>query len=361
MTELFSADVYLTRMTRAAALAEGRGIAALVFGTGTDFEYLLGSKISSHERLTALVLRPGHKPLLVVPAVERSDVPDLDVDMHFWRDGQNPHQIVADLIPANATVGFGGSLTADHLLPILELTGARPVLATESLKEQFMRKDTEEIAQLRLAGAAIDRVHAAVPDLLAPGRTEEEVAHELRTLILKEHTSVDFIIVGSGPNGANPHHDYSDRVIHNGDVVVVDIGGTLPSGYHSDCTRTYVMGENEKAQMLYDVLRTAQETAVRAVKPGVKAKDIDAITREIIIANGYEDLIMHRTGHGIGLSLHEEPFIMEGNDLVLEEGMTFSVEPGLYLEGEIGMRLEDIVTVTADGVETLNNADRSLR
>ncbi|MFD5868696.1 M24 family metallopeptidase [Corynebacterium sp. NPDC060344] len=385
MTEsLFASQVYASRLDRAAGLAAERGIGGLVFGTGPDLEYLIGSKVSSHERLTALVVpaagRAGEeadggaasRPVLVLPAVERGDlpasaVPDLDVEVVLWTDGENPHRIVADRLALDAkdgqpVLGVGASLTADHLLPILEHTGARAVLAGETLRELFMRKDAAEVDELRDAAAAIDRVHARVPGMLRAGRTEADVAAELNDAILEEgHTAVDFIIVGSGPNGANPHHDFSDRTLDDGDVVVVDIGGTWGVGYHSDCTRTYVIGQApERAAAAWEILRAAQEAAVAAVRPGVTAASIDAAARDAIAAKGHGEAFIHRTGHGIGLSLHEEPFIMEGNDLVLEPGMAFSVEPGLYFEGDFGMRLEDIVVVTEDGCESLNRGPHEL-
>ncbi|WJZ00050.1 Xaa-Pro dipeptidase [Corynebacterium hansenii] len=382
MTEsLFPSDVYSRRLARASELAADRGIGGLVFGTGPDLEYLIGSKVSSHERLTALAVpaaKPGEgepaRPVLVLPAVERGDlpasaVPDLDVDVVLWADGESPHRLVAEALGmaagsggAHGVLGVGASLTADHLLPLLELTDAKAVLAGETLRELFMRKDDAEVAELRDAAAAIDRVHARVPGMLRPGRTEAEVADELSAAILEEgHSAVDFVIVGSGPNGANPHHAFSDKKLGDGDVVVVDIGGTWGVGYHSDCTRTYVIGEApERAAEAWEVLRAAQEAAVAAVRPGVTAASIDATARGAIAAAGHGDAFIHRTGHGIGLSLHEEPFIMEGNDLVLEPGMAFSVEPGLYFEGDFGMRLEDIVVVTEDGCEPLNRGPHEL-
>lgn len=364
---LFATSVYAERLERAARLAGERNLDALVFGTGSDLQYLIGSKVSSHERLTALVVGTDGKSTLVMPAVERGEIAlcavgDLPVEVVLWEDGQNPHQIVADLVPGATTLGIGASLTADHLIPLQELTGANTVLAGTVLKELFMRKDSAEVAQLRDAGAAIDRVHARVKDLLRPGSTEREVAAEIETAILEEgHSSVDFVIVGSAENGANPHHDFSDRVIEDGDIVVIDIGGTWGVGYHSDCTRTFVVGKpSEKAAKVWDVLRAAQEKAVAAVRPGVTAAEIDQVARDAISEAGYGEYFIHRTGHGIGLSVHEEPFIMAGNELVLEPGMAFSVEPGIYIPGEFGMRLEDILVVTADGCESMNHGSHEL-
>ena len=253
------------------------------------------------------------------------------------------------------------------MLALQELFAPRETkVAALALAELFTRKDAAEIEQLRAAGRAIDAVHAKVPELLRAGRTEAEVAADIDKLILERHGVVDFVIVGSGPNGANPHHDFSDRVLEDGDMVVVDIGGTYGVGYHSDCTRTYVVGGDpatlpEEARSMYAVLAEAQEAAVAAVRPGVTAASIDDVARSRITEAGYGEAYFHRTGHGIGLSTHEEPFIMAGNDLVLEPGMAFSVEPGIYLRGRFGARIEDIVVVTEDGCERLNEGPRELR
>ncbi|MGD7001303.1 M24 family metallopeptidase [Corynebacterium halotolerans] len=371
MTELFDSSVYARRISQAALAAASAGLSGLVIGTGPELAYLTGSWISSHERLTALVIPAAAQPVIVAPAVDRSDLahsalPELDVDLSGWVDGDDPHQLVVDALGEDGPVALGSSLTADHVLKIQEKLGERKtVLATSALKELFMRKDADEIEQLRLAGRAIDAVHAEVPGLLRAGRTEAEVAADLEKLILAEHDVVDFIIVGSGPNGADPHHSFSDRELNEHEPVVIDIGGTYGVGYHSDCTRTYVVGGTEGVAEeftgLYQVLFDAQEAACAAVRPGVTAESIDQIARDHIAAAGYGEYYIHRTGHGIGLSTHEEPFIMAGNDLVLEEGMAFSVEPGIYLPGKFGARIEDILTVTAEGAEYLTRQPRVLQ
>ncbi|MGP6173220.1 M24 family metallopeptidase [Corynebacterium sp. A21] len=371
MPELFESDVYARRLLAAAQQAAHAGLDGLIIGAGPELAYLTGSWISSHERLSALVIPVQGRPALVVPEVDAGDlvasaVPELEVDVHGWRDGQSAHQIAVGHLKGEGPVALGSSLTADHVLAIQELLGGRrTVLATAALKELFMRKDAAEIAQLRAANHAIDRVHAQVPSLLQPGRTEAEVATDLEKLILAEHDVVDFIIVGSGPNGANPHHSFSERVLEAGDPVVIDIGGTYGVGYHSDSTRTYVAGGDPaqapaEFRTFYQVLFNAQEAARAAVRPGVTAESIDAVARDVITAAGYGEYFSHRTGHGIGLSTHEEPFIMAGNELALEEGMAFSVEPGIYIPGSFGARIEDIVVVTADGSECLTRQQRLL-
>ncbi|MCS4535073.1 Xaa-Pro peptidase family protein [Corynebacterium sp. HS2168-gen11] len=375
MSSIFSPDIYANRIASVQRLCAEQHLDGIIIPPGAQLAYLTGSWISTHERFSALVIPTHGTPSFFLPAVDRGDlaksaIPALDITVRGWEDGDQPHALAVAALDATDTsvIGIGSDLTADHLLPIQQLLGAgtTTVLATSVLAELFIRKDEAEIEQLAQAGAAIDRVHAQVPALLRPGRTEAEVAADISELILTEHSAVDFVIVGSGPNGANPHHDFSNRVLATGDVVVVDIGGTYGVGYHSDCTRTYVVGgpsalEDPAVTAFYDVLYQAQEQACQAVRPGMTASQIDSVARDIITAAGYGEYFIHRTGHGIGLSTHEEPFIMQGNDLVLEPGMAFSVEPGIYIPGASGARIEDIVVVTADGCRRLNQQPRVLQ
>jgi Xaa-Pro aminopeptidase len=247
---------------------------------------------------------------------------------------------------------------AFHALPEAEHGLAGPVLTGLRI-----RKSPEEIAALRRAGKAIDRVHERMAEWLRPGRTEAQVGRDIAEAIVAEgHASVEFVIVGSGPNGASPHHELSDRVIERGDPVVVDIGGITAEGYCSDCTRTYVAGgqPDEEFTRYYQVLARAQQAACAAVRPGVSAQSIDAAAREVITDAGYGEYFVHRTGHGIGLEAHEEPYLVAGNAEPLAAGMAFSVEPGIYLPGRHGARIEDIVACTSTGVDSLNVARRDL-
>ncbi|WLP86694.1 Xaa-Pro peptidase family protein [Corynebacterium stationis] len=368
----FAPEVYAQRLKRAQEITKAAGIDAVVVATGEDFFYLVGSTLSSHERLTALIIPAEGTPQLFAPGTDILDlnlspVPQLDVQVHGWNDGDDIYGQVADAIGRDAgKVAATAALTADHLFQLQGLISAEWVLANTALAELFSSKDPAEIDELRKAAQAIDRVHGQVPELLQPGRTEREVADDLEALILKEHVSVDFVIVGSMENGANPHHSFSDRVINAGDPVVVDIGGTLASGYHSDCTRTYVAGGDitkapEDFLAAYKVLQDAQMASLQFAKPGRTAEEIDASSRTPISQAGYGEYFTHRLGHGIGLSGHEEPFIIAGNDLVIQESMAFSIEPGIYMPGKWGMRIEDIVTTTKDGIESLNQGPRELR
>jgi Xaa-Pro aminopeptidase len=289
---------------------------------------------------------------------------ELGVDVITWVDGDNPYAAVADRLAGSDRVAVSDLTPALHVLAIRDaMAGVDQVLAGPIVRELRMRKDAAEIEALREAGAAIDRVHARVPGLLRVGRTEAEVGADIAAAIVEEgHARADFVIVASGPNAASPHHEVSDRVIESGDVVVVDIGGPIAAGYNSDSTRTYSIGEPGDADVeaTYRVLQEAQQAAVDAVRPGVSAESIDAAARDVIAAAGYGEFFIHRTGHGIGLDVHEEPYIVSGNELILEPGMAFSVEPGIYHHGRWGARIEDIVVVTEDGVESFNQQPHDL-
>lgn len=363
----FPASVYAARLDRAAVLAGDAGLDAIVVGPGPDLQYLLGVEGDTIERLTALVLGPGVTPTVIVPRMELAKVRSTAVgELHLavsgWVDGEDPYELVAAAAGAVERVGVSDALPALHVVPLADRLGVRVELATPVLREGRMIKDAEEITELRRAGAAIDAVHRRVPEWLRAGRTEREVAAGIAEAIVAEgHRTVEFVIVGSGPNGADPHHEVSDRVIEDGDIVVVDIGGAVPSGYNSDSTRTYVVGTpSPDAAERIAVLVRAQQAAVDAVYPGVTAEHVDAAARQVLVEAGLGEAFLHRTGHGIGVSVHEEPYIAPGNDLELREGMAFSIEPGIYFAGDWGARIEDIVVVTADGCERLNVAPHGL-
>lgn len=367
MRSRFPHEVYTRRLAAASAGAAAAGLAGLVVTPGYDLRYLIGSRAQTFERLTALVVPAAGPAVVVLPRLElaalnESAVADLGLAVQDWVDGEDPYDLVALALGGHAEVAVTDSMPALHLLPLAERLGSVPVLATGVLAALRMVKDPAEIDALRCAGAAIDRVHAQVPEFLKPGRTEAEVAADITKAIVGEgHSEAAFVIVGSGPNGADPHHECSDRVLQAGDVIVVDIGGPVEPGYNSDCTRTYSLGEPaaEVAEQ-YAVLQRAQAAAVAAVRPGVTAQAVDLAAREVLAGAGLAEYFVHRTGHGIGLSVHEEPYIVAGNDRPLTPGMVFSVEPGVYFPGRWGARIEDIVIVTEDGGVPVNHRPRGL-
>lgn len=342
-------------------VAQEHDVAVTVVGPGSDLRYFTGVTGHSFERLTALVVPtdPDRPARLVVPALElagmaSADLPGRGIETRDWVDGQNPYAAAVEGLDVAGTWAIGDMLPTLHSLQLQGAGVSRMSLAGKLVRELRMRKSSAELDQLRTAGAAIDRVHARVPDLLRPGRTEQQVGDEIAAAIVEEgHASADFVIVGSGPNGASPHHALSDRVLERGDVVVVDIGGPLPSGYNSDSTRTYSLGPVAgSVRSRYERLQQAQQAQVEAVRPGRTFHEVDAVGRELLgeLARHF----LHRTGHGIGLDVHEEPYVVAGNDLVLEPGMVVTIEPGLYFAGEWGTRIEDVVAVTAEGHERFN-------
>jgi Xaa-Pro aminopeptidase len=364
---LYPAD----RLELAAAAAERAGLAALLLTPGPDLRYLTGYDAHQLERLTCLAVPAGgaRQPFLVVPrlelpAAQASPAGGLGLEMIPWDETDDPYALVAERLGAagDGAVGLSDRMWALMVLRFRDaLPGVRQDLASAALRGLRIRKTPAEVAALRAAGEAIDRVHARVPGWLRAGRTERQVAGDIADAIIGEgHARVDFTIVGSGPNAASPHHEVSDRALRPGDAVVVDIGGTMPSGYCSDCTRTYVIGAPPpEFAAYYQVLRDAQQAAYAAVRPGVTAEAVDSAARQPISAAGYGEYFVHRTGHGIGLECHEDPYIVSGNAEPLRPGMAFSIEPGIY-PGAHGARIEDIVVCTEQGCERLNNATREL-
>jgi Xaa-Pro aminopeptidase len=346
------------------------GIDVLLVSPGTDLRYLTGYDALPLERLTCLVLPVAAEPFLVVPRLELPAAqaalaeggPELELVAYDETD--DPYALIARRLPPTVRVaGVDDHMWAAKVLAFrAAMSTVEQTLAGRVLRELRMRKSPEEVESLRRAAAAIDHVHAQMAQWLRPGRTEHEVAADIRDAIVAAgHATAEFAIVAAGPNAASPHHEPADRIIQPGDVVVVDIGGRMPDGYCSDSTRTYAIGEPPaEFAAYYEVLRTAQEAQVAAVRPGLSASALDAIGRDMIAAAGYGEYFVHRTGHGIGLDVHEEPYIVAGSDLALEPGMAFSVEPGIYLPGRHGARIEDIVVCTVDGAERLNHADRTL-
>ena len=353
------------RLDQVQAAVGANGMDAVLLTPGPDLRYVTGYDAHLLERLTCLVIPAQGAPALIVPRLELPAAQaaiDQPLEMVAWGETGDPFALVASRLGDPRTVGLSDRMWALFTLRFRDvLPGARQVLASGVLSGLRMRKSPAEVSALLEAGQAIDRVHAQVAGWLKPGVSERAVGSRIANAILAEgHVQVDFTIVASGPNAASPHHEVSDRILQQGDVVVVDIGGTMPSGYCSDSTRTYALG-SAPAEFLayYSVLQEAQEAACQAVRPGVTCEAVDAAARSLIEAAGYGEQFFHRTGHGIGLETHEDPYIVSGNTRELEPGMAFSVEPGIYA-GPHGARIEDIVVCTKDGVERLNNQPHDL-
>lgn len=363
-------DLTAGRTARLSAELDSSGVDVAFAFPGSDLKYLLGEELHSHERLTTYVVPAQGTPTLVVPDLEatatvRALAEAAGAEVRTWQDGDDAIALAMSAAGSpgpESTVSVSDDAPARHVVPLQDALGTpvrRLAPAIDSLRAV---KTEDEIAELAQAGAAIDRVHRRMAEFLQVGRTERQVAELIDAAIREEgHAYADFIIVGSGPNGADPHHDVSDREIAAGDIVVVDIGGPIASGYNSDSTRTYSMGEPApEIAREYTELEEAQAKSRATVRPGVRASEVDGAGRRHLDAAGLGERFIHRTGHGIGLSVHESPYISSDSDTILVEGMAFSIEPGIYLRGSWGARLEDIVVVTADGVRELNNAPRGL-
>ena len=367
MSVQFTADDYAARMRHAVESATAAGLSGVLVGIGPDLTWLSSyTPTAVTERLTLLVLTPDHPHTLVVPTLERPDaaaaVGASAVTLVDWADGADPYQSVGPLLRPDGRYGISDGTWAMHLLGLQK---ALPLSSYEALTvcQPMLRavKDEHELSRMAAAGAAADAAYGEILGVRFTGRRETEVAADLAALLRKfGHEQVDFTVVGSGPNGANPHHEAGERVIQPGDAVVLDFGGLL-DGYGSDTTRTVTVGEpSEEVREVHEIVRRAQQAAFEAVRPGVACEEIDWVARQVIRNAGYGEYFIHRTGHGIGVTTHEPPYMVAGEKQPLVPGMCFSIEPGIYLPGKFGVRIEDIVTVTDDGGRRLNNTDHGI-
>jgi Xaa-Pro aminopeptidase len=386
--EPIPASRYAERLDRVRAALPDPGAQALLLGVGPDLRWLTGYAPGESERLTLLVVTPDATPRLVVPRLELTPAREAPaseaglVEPISWEDTQDPFEIVRDIVaaprdpehpsatgPGTPTVSM---LVSDHLRAafLLRLQSLWPGVSwgVSSSVMQRLRavKDGDEIRLLRAAAEGADRVIEAIAAGRLVGRTEADVAHEIgERLVAEGHDAALFATVGSGPNSASPHHEPGERVIQPGEPIVLDIGGTL-QGYTSDITRTlWVKGPNgsgpdRQFARLFEAVESAQEAATAAVRPGLPCEAIDEVARSSIGAAGFGEQFIHRTGHGIGLEIHEHPYLVAGNAEPLREGNAFSVEPGIYFEGRYGARIEDIVVCGHSGPAVLNAAPREL-
>lgn len=383
--------LYRQRLEAVEQVLPGQDASALLVGVGAELEWLIGYAAPPLERLTMLVVPAHGRATLVVPRLEVAaaqaspGVSGRLVELVSWEETDDPFALVAGLLGATksrpeiqlgalgGTWGrLGGLLVSDHLWAsfLLRLQAAVPDaafgLASSVLAPLRSIKAEQEVALLRRAAHAADRVIGAMAASRLVGRSEADVAREVRERLVDEgHDEASFAIVASGPNSASPHHAAGARLIEAGEPIVFDIGGRI-EGYCSDVTRTIWVGgaerraPDEEFSTLHDVVRRAQSEACRAVAVGVSCEAVDAVARGIIADAGFGAHFLHRTGHGIGLESHEDPYLVAGNEETLHAGHAFSVEPGIYLEGRRGVRIEDIVVCRDEGPDVLNQAPREL-
>jgi Xaa-Pro aminopeptidase len=362
---------FVVRRRRAAAQARREGLAGILVAPGPDLTYFTGyTPTAVTERLTMLVLPADGDPTVVVPLLERGDLVAATGEalaVVTWKDGDDEHATAARLLgPGRYAVS--DSTWALHVLGLQRaIPGAAFAAITETLPMLRAVKDAEELSRLAAAGAAADAAFADVLGLRFSGRRERDVADDLAQLLRAHgHERVDFTLVCAGENGADPHHEAGDRAIVDGDMVVLDFGG-LMHGYGSDTSRTVHVGEalTDEEHDVHEVVRAAQQAGVEAVRPGATCQDVDRAARAVITEAGYGPHFIHRTGHGIGTTTHEPPYMVEGEERPIEPGMCFSVEPGIYLPGRFGVRIEDIVVAfppgNPDGATRLNLSPREVQ
>ena len=359
------------RLDRVRALMAEQGVDVLMLSVGADLPYFCGYEAMPLERLTMLVVPCDGAANLVVPRLEAPRVAERPevFGLRPWDETEDPVAIVAGMAGAAEAVAVGDQMWARFLVELMdEMPSVSWRRASEVTAPIRSVKTVDEIERLRAAGAAVDRIAGRLQrgEIELVGRTEAEVSAELgRQIVAEGHDRVNFAIVAAGPNAASPHHEPGPRVIGAGEVVLCDFGGTMVGddgvGYCSDITRCVYTGEPPaEFEELYEALFEAQAAGVAAVAVGTPAQDVDRAARSIIAAAGYGEHFVHRTGHGIGTEAHEDPYIVEGNFEPLAAGNAFSVEPGIYVAGRWGARLEDIVVASPDGPDPLNRADHRL-
>ena len=364
----FTAENYATRLQRAALAARDADLDGILVTPGPDLLYFTGyAPVAITERITMLVVPADGEPAMIVPRLERPDAEKAagaqNLRIADWTDGSDPYESSAKLLAGTGRYAVSDSAWSMHLLGLQgRLPGSSYISMTTALPMLRAIKDDDEIARLTAAGAAADSTYERIVTVTFAGRSETEVAADLADLLRQfGHSQVDFTVVGSGPNGANPHHEIGPRIIEDGDMVVLDFGG-LKHGYGSDTTRTVHVGEpTAEEREIHAIVRQAQQAGFEAVRPGVECQEIDRVSRAVITEAGYGDFFIHRVGHGIGLTTHEPPYMVEGETQMLQPGMCFSIEPGIYLPERFGVRIEDIVTVTPEGGQRLNQTSHEMR
>lgn len=359
-------SVYLDRLARVRAAMTEQRIDTVLLSVGHDLPYLTGYTAMPLERLTMLVVPRDGDATMIIPRLEAPRVVEQPgvFELLPWGETEDPTALVGKLSSGSNRIAVGDQMWARFLVELLpHLPGAEYLRAVDVVGALRMTKDQAEIDSLAAAGAAVDKIAGELQrgEIELVGRTEAEVSAELsRRIIAEGHDKVNFAIVAAGENAASPHHHAGDRVIREDEIVLCDFGGTM-AGYCSDTTRCVFTGEiaSDVAEA-YEVLHAAQAVGVAAGVAGTTCEDVDRATRKVIDDAGYGEYFIHRTGHGIGLEEHEDPYIVEGNSLPLAPGHAYSVEPGIYIPGRWGMRLEDIVVATVDGPVSLNNSDHRL-
>jgi Xaa-Pro dipeptidase len=350
----------MSRLSRLAAALQEAGLDAFFASTPITMKYLANFGESGHERFMAFALNAQGENCIICPALSEQQVKKSGIkDIRPWKDGEDPLALFQQLADQwnlrSGIVAVDDEMAARQLLQMQGVLPAALFKAGQPVLSTLMRsKDEAELKLMRKAAKIADDALAAGLKAIRPGATEAEVSDALTAEMKRLGGVPTFAIIGAGANGAEPHHITDNTKIKDGDVIILDFGCDV-DGYQSDITRCACCGAaSEEAKKTYDLVLCAHMAARNAVKPGVTAGDIDKAARDVIEKEGFGEFFMHRTGHGIGMRGHEEPYIVQGSDVRLEEGDCFSIEPGIYMPGRFGIRIENIVTVTAGGYESQN-------
>jgi len=358
-------SVYLDRVKRVQSVMRERNVDALILSLGHDLPYLTGYHAMPLERLTLLVVPANGSSTMLIPRLEALRVGPMPsvFSLHPWDETEDPVAIASTVLGDAHTIAVGDQMWSRFLVDLITHRDSKYVRSVEVMEPLRSRKDEAEIAALQAAADAADRVAAQLHagEIPLVGRTEAEVSADISARLIAEgHQKVNFAIVAAGENAASPHHHPGDRVIRHGEIVLCDFGGTM-NGYCSDITRCVHIGPvPADIAEAYEVLKRAQAAGVAAGNVGVPCEEVDGVTRRIIDDAGFGKYFVHRTGHGIGMEEHEEPYMVSGNSTPMAVGYAYSVEPGIYVEGKWGMRLEDIVVATENGPVALNKANHDL-
>lgn len=365
----FSPSVYKDRLDRVQTVLQSQQVDYLLIAPGANLLYFTGIDAHLSTRLLLLVIPRDGRPKMIVPALEKLAVEPYAAhfDLLAWTDSETSmpaRQAAFAASSGSPKIAVDNQLWAGHLIDLQNgLPSSKWIKGDSVIRHVRARKSKEEIDLLKHAASIADKTLAELAGQKFSGRTEKEIESEIQRLLVKYgDKSMSFCIVGSGPNSAIPHHNSSDRVIQPGDVVVLDFGGAY-EGYQSDMTRMVKVrgGETDpEFEKVYSTVDDANRAAHLTAAAGVPAELVDAAARQIITKAGYGEYFVHRTGHGLGLDLHEDPYIIPGNKEKLEVGNVFSIEPGIYIGGRFGVRIEDIAVITEAGEENINLSSHEL-
>lgn len=357
----------LTKLGRLQAIMAERGIDLVALAPGAHMHWVLGYHPHPDERATLLLVSSG-KAAVLVPSVNAQDMrAHTDLPCFSWKDEDGPVAALNEALSAcgiskGAKLSLDETARADVALLLMRALGVSDYsFASETVGALRMRKDAGDLDQILRSAAVADKAMEAGLAAIKPGMTERQVAAVIRQAFVNNGVSVSFTLVASGPNGAFPHHSTGNRQISKGDAIVLDIGGSLDH-FSSDMTRMAILGDGpDDYAHVHAVVEEAVQAAMAAARPGVAARMVDQAARDVITAAGYGEYFVHRTGHGLGLEVHEPPYLTSTSETVLEPGMVFSIEPGIYLPGRFGIRLEDIVVLEEQGPRVLSALSRAAR